>query len=173
MSEKQEDIEFSDDFANPLDRVEDILKSNNWTFSRISDEELNVKVQGKNCSYDLLFIWQNDMGALQFCCEYNLSINADKMNKAAMSLLSINENLWMGHFDIPKNTNHPTFRHTCLLRGMEKTSGSEYIEDMVEIGLTLCEQYYSAFYLLSHANDANDANDQTLSLALMETAGEC
>jgi hypothetical protein len=159
---------------NPLDCVEDILKSNNWVFNRLSDEELLVKVEGRHCTYNLVFLWQDDMNALQFSVQYDLQVNEGKLAAAASALLSLNEGLWMGHFALPKDTGTPIFRQTCLFRGMGHESVCEALEDLVDVGLNLCEQYYSVFYLLSHANDAaHSMNDQNLSLALMETAGRC
>lgn len=168
MSILQESNDFSEIYDNPLDLVEDVLKTNNWVFSRPADNELMLKIQGKHSAYNVFFVWQENMRGLQFCAQYDLEINEQNMMKAASSILEINEQLWMGHFEINKSDRAPRFRHTCLLRGIPSSNG-EYIEDMIEIGLTLCEQYYSAFYILSHANDTND---QTLSLALMQPAGE-
>lgn len=159
-----------EEFQNPLDRVEELLTCNNWVFNRIDTEELMVKVMGKHCAYYLYFVWDDMLSALQFSCHYDKEINPRNMDRAAATLLSINEELWLGHFDIDKDTKLPCFRHTCLLRGLSKDGGFSAIEDMVDIGLGLCERHYYAFYLLSHANDATDQN---LSLALMETAGEC
>ncbi len=88
------------------------------------------------------------------------------MEAARIALMNINENLWMGHFDIPKDTRTPSFRHTCLLRGV---AGIEHFEDLVDIAMAQCERYFAAFSLLANTEIANDQN---LSLALMDTAGE-
>lgn len=162
-------FDFPDVDENPLDQVEDVLNANNWTFNRVNDDELMVQITGKFCGYHLYFIWQDDMNALQFCAQYDFSINEDKMDKAARALMTINENLWMGHFEIPADTRAPSFRHTCLYRGIQRTSSASDIEDLVDIALAQCENHYAAFYLLSHANDAHDQN---MALALMETMGE-
>ena len=158
-----------EDGLNPLDSVEEILTAHNWVFNRMNDDELMVRVTGKNCDYRLFFIWQEDMNALQFCCQYDLLIKDSNITSAARALMHINENLWMGHFDVPKDTNIPSFRHTCLLRGLNGSSGIEHIEDLVDISLAQCERYYSTFHFLAHTMLADD---QVLSLALMDTSGE-
>jgi len=155
--------------GNPLDHVEEILQAHDWVFNRMNDDELMVQVAGKSCNYRLFFIWQEEMNAMQFCCQYDLLINDRNYQTAATALMTMNENLWMGHFDLPKDTGVPSYRHTCLLRGIIDTSGSEHIEDMMDISMAQCERYYPVFYLLSAANDTND---QSLALALMDTAGE-
>lgn len=154
--------------SNPLDSVEDVLNAHNWTFNRVTNDELMVQVAGKSCDYRLFFIWQEDMQALQFCCQYDLIVADDQYAKAAQSLMVINENLWMGHFDLPKETGTPSFRQTCLMRGMSNVIHDQ-IEDLVDISLVQCERYYHVFHLLTHKRTTDD---QSLALALMDTAGE-
>jgi len=154
---------------NPLDHVEDVLHAHNWVFNRMNDDELIVEVAGKSCNYRLLFIWQEDMSALQFCCQFDMHIKREKMMAAAKAMLSMNETLWMGHFDLPQDTGIPSFRHTCLFRGMNQGSGAEHIDDLVTIALAQCERYHTVFHLLANAGNHDEGH---LSLALMETAGE-
>ncbi len=158
-----------DEVLNPLDQVEEVLAAHDWVFDRMTNDELMVEVAGKSGSYRLFFIWQEDMSAMQFCCQYELYIPKDKHQTAGLALMTINENLWMGHFDLPLDTCVPSFRHTCLFRGFGNVSFAEHIEDMMDISLAQCERYYPVFHLLSAANSTDD---QSLSLALMETAGE-
>lgn len=162
-------FDYLDAAENPLDNVEVILESQNWVFNRMSNDELMVRVTGKCGSYNLYFVWQGEMDALQFCAQYDFSINPKKMDKAASALMTVNENLWIGHFEIHKETKTPAFRHACLYRGLQTTGSSSYLEDLVEIAMAECEKHYAAFYMLSHANDTHD---QSLALALMETVGE-
>ncbi|MEZ5813757.1 MAG: YbjN domain-containing protein [Alphaproteobacteria bacterium] len=158
-----------EDETNPLDNVEDILHAHNWTFNRMTDDELVVDVTGKSGNYGLFFIWQEDMGALQLCVQLDLEIRDNNIKTAQKAVFSINENLWMGHFDLPKSNNKPSYRYNCLLRGSQRHNASCLIEDVVDIALAQCERHYPLFTLLT---SANDINDQTLSLALMDTQGE-
>lgn len=153
---------------NPLDHVEDVLNAHDWSFHRVTSDELIVQVTGKSCDYRLFFIWQDDMQALQFCCQYDVIVADDQYDKAAQSLMTINENLWMGHFDLPKETGTPSFRQTCLMRGANDNI-QDQISDLVDISLVQCERYYHVFHLLTHPAKADD---QSLALALMDTAGE-
>lgn len=160
---------FENPADNPLESVEDVLTTNNWVFNRVSDDELMVQVKGKSCAYRLFFIWQDDINALQLCCQYDMTITSASFERAASTLMSINENLWMGHFDIPKDTGIPTFRQTVLFRGQSASNCTDQIEDLLDISLAQCERFYTAFYLLS---EVRVANDQNLALALMDTKGE-
>lgn len=155
--------------SNPLDSVEEILSANNWAFSRTNNDELVVQITGKACDYRLFFIWQQDLSALQFCCQYDLTVHPSNLGVAAQALMNINENVWLGHFDIPRGTLTPSFRQTCLMRGMTGPSCIEHIEDLVDVSMAQCERYFGAFHILSIPRAANDEN---MTLALMDTAGE-
>lgn len=156
--------------TNPLDHVEEVLTNNNWVFSRMNEDELMVHVSGKACNYNLFFIWHEDMSAMQFCCQYDFSINAVNTTAAARVLLSVNQNLWLGHFDLPGNTNKPSFRHTLLFRGADSyENAADQIADLVDICMNECEHYYGLFNMLTGGEQI--ADDQNLSLAIMQTRG--
>lgn len=159
-----------EDALNPLDNVEQVLCANNWTFNRTEDNEIVLRLTGKCGQYNLFFIWQENMNAMQFCCQYDIAINQPHLERATLALRTINQNLWMGHFDIPPKTGTPTFRHTCLFRGIPRSAGLEQIEDLVDISLAQCERYYPVFSLLANTDPA--AKEFDLSFALMEPQGE-
>lgn len=166
MSTEQDSFEES---VNPIDSVEEVLSANNWVFNRMNDDELMVQVCGKACEYKLFFIWQADMNAMQFCCQFETPISKQNLNSAALALLSVNENLWMGHFDLPRANNIPSFRHTCLFHGLQAEAGSEQIQDLVTISLAQCERYFPFFDLLAQETAVDEAS---LQLALMDFAGK-
>lgn len=164
MSEQVQILE-----ENPLDSVEEILAAHNWAFSRMNDDELMVRVSGRFCEYRLFFLWQEDMSAMQFCCQYDISIDRRYHDSAADALMAINENLWMGHFDLPRESGIPTFRQTCFFTPGSADSSGEQIERLVDLALIQCERYYGVFRLLAKHGLRDD---EMFSLALMETAGE-
>ncbi len=154
---------------NPLDCVEDVLSDHNWVYSRMNSEELVVEVAGKSCHYRIMFVWQESLGALQICCQYGMSILPENMDMAAHALMSINAAVWMGHFEMTYDTMAPRFRQTSLIRGDDARSDYDHIEDLVDISLNQCEHYHHIFDMLCVAGTINA---ETLSFAMMETAGE-
>jgi len=153
----------------PIDTVEDVLSAHNWCFNRLNDEELLVDITGKTGSYKLFFIWQEDMNALQFCVQMNQEIEENNLPTAQKAILQLNEDLWMGHFDLPATTKKPSFRQTALIPRTSRASIMDMIENLVDISLAQCERHYPLFALLA---SANDIDDQILSLAVMDTVGE-
>ncbi len=168
MSQIAEELDPFDDVSNPLDSVEDIFFSNEWNFERETEDELSVTVTGKMGTYSMKFVWQEDFSAMQFTCSYDLCIPEARLGEAAIAASAINAKLWLGHFDIQPGTKEPCFRHTTLFRGVTGCSGAEHIEDLVDIALSECERYYSAFDLLSCTQKPKDGD---LSLAMMDSAG--
>ncbi|MCL4679453.1 MAG: YbjN domain-containing protein [Alphaproteobacteria bacterium] len=155
--------------VNPLDSVEELLCDQNWVYDRTDDDCLMVQVKGRSCNYKLLFVWQKNLNALQFSCEYEMTLRHDNMGMAASAVLDMNEESWMGHFEIARKTLVPSYRQTCLMRGYEFNESNAYFEDLIDISLAHCERFYPVFHLLSKPGAANS---ESLSLALMETAGE-
>ena len=157
------------DGANPLDNVEEVLDDYNWIYSRMNNEALVVEVEGKSCAYRLLFIWQEHLNALQICCQYNLHIRPHNMERAALAIMEMNTSLWMGHFEIMKDSASPCFRHTCLIHEHDDRKDYTHIENLLDISLIQCERYQNVFHLLA-GEDSIDTD--ILSFAMMETAGE-
>lgn len=176
-SARQENtIDLYEEVSNPLDGIEEIMINNDWTFDRRDNDEMSVCVSGRNGTYKMVFVWQEEFSAMQFCCAPDVTIHPSKMDEAAKTLNQINTTLWLGHFDVRSETTGtennnvyiPCFRHTSLFRGMNETSGVEHIEDLIDIALAECERYAMTFELLSTITTPKNAD---MSLAMMDIAG--
>ena len=181
-----------EDLDNPLDCVEDILINNDWIYDRKNEEEISVHVNGKMGTYHLHFMWQPEYNALELVCELcDISIVSNTIDTTAKAIAAINASMWLGHFDIQEDVFIPQYRYTSLLHGLNLASGLELIEQLIHIALSECERFYPAFLIISkeHSSDSltpkndNDSkigthlptsatNEERLSLALMDTAGE-
>jgi hypothetical protein len=133
--------------ANPIDLVEEIVLANEWAHDRASDEEMMVEISGRWCDYRMLFIWQREMSALHFSCGFEMKVPRVRRSAIYELLASVNERLWLGHFDLAPDDQSPAFRHGVLLRGVTGAC-VEQIEDLVDISLTECERFYPAFQLV-------------------------
>src|SRR3984885_1422849 len=133
--------------ANPIDLVEEIVQANEWPHDRSSDEEMVVEISGRWCNYRQLFIWQHEISALHFSCGFEMKVPKARRAAVYELLATVNERLWLGHFDLAPDDQSPAFRHGVLLRGVNSAC-VEQIEDMVDISLTECERFYPAFQLV-------------------------
>lgn len=129
---------------NPLDVLEEIVAANEWLFDRANDDELIVELAGRWCHYRLFFVWQREIGALQFSCQFDMRVPDGKRSDVNDLLSMLNNRMWLGHFDLEPQQNTPLFRYTILSRG-EHVPNVEMLEDLVEIALTECERFYPAF----------------------------
>ncbi len=155
---------------NPLDSVEDVLRDNNWIYSRMNSDELLVDVTGSVFGYRLFFAWQEHMNAMQIVCQMDCTIPENNLNLAMETLMNVNRSMWMGHFELTQDTHAPCFRYTCLLHDRNnETNVYANIQDIVDICMAQCEQHQTVFQMLS---SEEALNIQTLSLAMMETVGE-
>lgn len=158
---------FYDEMTNPLDGAEEILSAPDMSFNRANRDELFVEAKGRYGNYKMMFMWDEIMGALQFCCEYGLQVSDTNKALASETVLNINSGLWLGHFDLPPESLVPTFRYTQLFRGMQ-ASGAEHVQDLIRIAIDECNRNYPVFVSLCQASTP-DADD--LSLAMMPVMG--
>jgi len=130
--------------TNPLDVLEDIVSANEWLFDRSNDDELIVELAGRWCHYRMFFVWQREIGALQFSCQFDMKVPEAKRSDVHELLAMLNNRLLLWHFDLETQHNSPLFRYTILTRG-DRMPKIEALEDLVEIALTECERFYPAF----------------------------
>ncbi len=166
MNENRETVEGS---GNPLDSVEDVLANQDWVFDRPTDDELSVVLSSRHGAYRITFVWQQEYSAMQFFCEFDMSVPAERRDSLARALQVVNARLWLGHFIIQENTGVPCFRHTCMFRGWTHSAGTDHVEDLVEVALAECDRYYNVFTMLSGTFSPDEA---LLALALSDSAGQ-
>ena len=154
--------------ANPIDLVEHIVSSNQWVFERASDDELAVEVGGRWCDYHLHFSWREDAHALHLSCAFDMRVPKAKLAAVHNLLATVNEKMWLGHFDIWSEDGLPLFRHAVLLRGTPGAS-AEQLEDLVDVALRECERFYPAFqFVIWGGKDPAEA----VAAAVIDPVGE-
>lgn len=153
---------------NPLDLMEEIVAANDWAFDRTSNEEMLVEVAGRWCNYRLFFFWQDEISAMQFSCQFDMKVPAPKRPAMWELLATVNERLWLGHFDVDAEEHTPMFRHTTLLRGNHGAS-VEMLEDLVDIALTECERFYPAFQFVVWGGKSAE---EAVAAAILDTVAE-
>ena len=158
----------ADAVANPLDVIEQIIASNDWSFDRRGEFEIAADVPGRWSDYLLYFNWSAEMSAMHFTCAIDLEV-PERRRAALYELLALaNERLWIGYFGMDGDAKSPAFHHSVLLRGAAGAS-SESLEDMVDIALAECERFFPAFkFTLEDTKTPAEA----LAAAMLECAGE-
>jgi hypothetical protein len=154
--------------ANPLDLFERLASLNDWTFDRDSEDELSVAVTGGWSEYHVAITWLAEVEALHIACAFDLKV-PDRRRGEVLQLVSyVNEQLWLGHFDLWSSESVVMYRHALLLSGGAEPTG-EQAAALIKAAIDACERYYQAFQFVVWAGkSAKDA----LEGAMLETAGE-
>jgi hypothetical protein len=154
--------------SNPLDLLEEWVSANDWSFDRHSDCELLAEVNGHWCGYQFCVIWQSELSAVFFTCHIDLRIPEKQYPAVCELLVRVNEDLWLGHFDLMAQGQGLIFRHTVPLRGTQGIS-IEQLEDVVDTATQECEKLYPALQLVVWGGKPVG---EALAAAGMETVGE-
>jgi hypothetical protein len=157
-----------DQRVNPLDVVERLANGNDWSFERATDNEITIAVVGKWTDYQLSYTWMDDLETLHLACAFDLKVPERRRGEVQTLIAIINEQLWIGHFDLWINQGLVMFRHALVLPGEMAVSGQQ-CEALIATALKTCEGYFSAFQFVVWAGKtANEA----LKAVMFETSGE-
>ena len=129
---------------NPIDIIEDVIHQKKWNFSRSADHELVAEISSNWSAYRPYFSWSEKINALSLSITFDIKFPETKLIKAYELLGLINENLWIGHFDITSRNGIPAFRHT-IMSSSETEILHKKFEDLVDIGIYECEKFYPSF----------------------------
>jgi hypothetical protein len=153
---------------NPLDVVEHMAAGNNWPFERPGEDEIALVVTGKWTNYQVSFSWMSDIEALHLACAFEIKVPERRLSDVQQLIALINEQLWIGHFDVWTQNGMVMFRHALVLAGGVTASGRQ-CEAVLGAGLDSCERYFPAFQFVVWAGkSAREAMDS----AMFETSGE-
>ena len=107
------------------------------------------------------------MESLHVSCSFDLRIPARKRTEVASLVQMINEQLWLGHFDLWSKEDIVMFRHAHCLAGGAQASDLQ-CSTIVNAALTACEKHYQAFQFVLWAGRGAK---ESLELAMFETQG--
>lgn len=162
-------IEFEPDrLAHPVDLVEHIASINDWTFERQDADEISITVRGGWSDYHVSFNWMEDLESLHIACAFDLKVPEARRGEIKQLISLINEQLWIGHFDVWHREGVVLFRNSHLLTGGADVSPQQ-CEALLRSARDSCDLYYQAFQFVVWAGkSAADA----LSHVMFETVGE-
>ncbi len=160
--------EFSYERAiNPVDMVEQIAATHDWGADRTGDDELTLVVAGQWTDYHVSLNWRDDLETLHLACAFDFKVPEARLQEVYRLVAQINEQLWLGHFDVWTQEGLIMFRHGLMLNGALATP--RQCEALLRAALEGCERYYQAFQFVVWAGrDARSA----LASTMFQTEGE-
>ncbi|CAL8968036.1 hypothetical protein GJ689_02290 [Rhodoplanes serenus] len=154
--------------ANPVDIVERIAALNDWSFARSSEDEVTLVIAGKWTDYQVSFTWMSEIEALHLACAFDLKVPERRRADMIALVSMVNEQLWVGHFDLWANDGLVMFRHALVLAGGVTASGAQ-CESLLAAATDACERYYQAFQFVMWAGKSPR---EALEAVMFETVGE-
>ena len=154
----------------PIDMLEQYFAAHGWTHERVGDDEIVATTDGSWTKYELRAVWREDDRVLQFLAFPEIKVAADKRAEMYETLGLINEQLWLGHFELWSTSGIVLFRHAALLEASDEAQLSlDQAELLVETAIDECERFYPVFqFVLWGGKSPTEA----IAASLIETRGE-
>jgi hypothetical protein len=154
--------------TNPIDVVEQVAAGNDWTVDRCADDELHMVVGGSFTDLHICFNWREDLETLHLACTFDVKVPQRRHEEVCRLLNLINEQLYLGHFDLWRRDGSLLYRHGLTLAGGAVAADSQ-CEQLINLALQACERYFPAFQYVIWAGKAAE---EAIQSSLMQTAGE-
>jgi len=167
MRTVQNEIDREDDAA-PVEMLASLFEARGWPFEFVNEDEISGEVQGSWASYQFQAIWRAEDHVLQLLCLPDIRMPEDKRAAMFEALALINEQLWVGHFDVWSNGSVLLYRHGLML-GDEGLLSPSQAQMAVEAAIIECDRFYPVFQFILWG-DKTPA--EALAAAMVDAAGE-
>jgi hypothetical protein len=153
--------------SNPIDLLEEIAAGNDWTAERTSADELTLTVAGQWTDYHVSLNWREDLETLHIACAFDAKVPDNRLPEVYRLIAQINEQLWVGHFDVWTQEGLIMFRQGLMLNGALATVGQ--CEALLGAAFDACERYYQAFQFVVWAGKETR---EALASTMFQTEGQ-
>lgn len=161
-------VELENQAAPPMDMLAALFEARGWPAERESEDELSAQIKGDWTRYTLRAIWRDEDNVLQLLLLPDLKIADDKRVPVYEALGLINEQLWLGHFDLWSNNGMLLYRHGLML-GDDGLLELEQAQTLVETALAEFDRFYPVFQFILWGDKSPQ---EALANALIDTMGE-
>ena len=107
--------------------LEQYFEARGWACERAGEGEIIASATGSWAQYELRGVWRPEDQVLQFLAFPDIKVGAEKRAAIYETLGLINEQLWLGHFELWSGSGLIVFRHAALL-GEGETMSFEQAE---------------------------------------------
>ncbi len=158
----------ADDDAAPVEMLTALFEARGWDCEMVADDEMAGEVQGSWAKYQVRAIWRAADNVLQLMCLPDIRVTREKRVEAYELLSLVNEQMWLGHFDIWSNGDMLLYRHGALL-GDDGMLSITQAQSLVENAIDECDRFYPAFQFVMWGDKSpRDALDA----AMVDAMGE-
>lgn len=167
MNTNREAIEEAEN-AGPIEMLGAMFAAHGWACDYVSDDEVTGEIPGSWTTYQLRGIWRAEDRVLQMLCLPDVRVPESKRAVAFELLAMVNEQLWLGHFDIWSQGGVLVYRHGLML-GDDGVLSLDMAQTAVDSAIAECDRFYPAFQFAVWG-DKNPR--EALDAAMVDAAGE-
>ena len=167
MNTEHETYEPGEDAA-PVEMLAAMFDAHGWSWEQVSEDEVCGEIPGSWTTYQLRAIWRREDHVLQLLCLPEVRVADGKRQHAFELLALINEQLWLGHFDIWSQGGMLLYRHGLML-GDEGTLSLDMAQLAIDTAISECDRFYPAFQFVLWGDKGPR---EALDAALVDAAGE-
>lgn len=169
MDNTDEDFgQFERDESAPVDMLAALFEARGWSYEMTGEDEISAEYKGSWTSYQIRAIWREEDNALQVIALPDVTVPSDKRDPVYTALGLINEQLWLGHFDLWSSNGILLFRHGTLLPS-NGLLGVDQAQTMIDVAIDECERFYPVFQFIIWGDKTPE---EAIASALVETHGE-
>ena len=167
MNTVREPIDENEDAA-PVEMLAAMFEAHGWSYEFVNDDEICGEIQGSWTTYQMRGIWRSEDQVLQLLCLPEVRV-PDAKRRAAYELLAlVNEQLWLGHFDVWSQGGVLLYRHGLMV-GEDGMLSLSVAQMAVETAISECDRFYPAFQFVLWSDKTPR---EALDAALVDAAGE-
>ncbi|MEM6898645.1 MAG: YbjN domain-containing protein [Pseudomonadota bacterium] len=161
-------LTFETDENETIDAIEQALAHTDWDYERDESGGVQCIAATRWGEIGALFAVREEPAALHFSMTLDVKPQATRQSVIGELILSINERLWLGHFDYWIEDHVILFRHTIPLGGRAAPMPTE-IHAVMMAGLDAVERFVPAFNFVIWAGKTPA---EALAAVMFETDGE-
>ena len=164
-----DEADYTSEAAAPIDMLESFYAAHGWTYER-SDDEIVATAKGSWTEYELRALWRDEDSVVQLLAFPDIKVPDDRRAAIYEAIGLVNEQLWIGHFELWSSSGILLYRHAAMIDGEdEATLSLAGAELLVDSAIDECERFYPVFqFVLWGGKTPKEA----LAAALIETQGE-
>lgn len=152
-----------------MEMLASLFEARGWDFEYLGDDEISAEVKGSWATYQVQAIWRAEDRVLQLLCLPDIRVTDTSKRQAMFEALAlINEQVWIGHFDMWSNGGVVLYRHGLML-GEDGMLGPGQAQTVVEAAIEECDRFYPVFQFILWG-DKTPA--EALAAAMVDAAGE-
>ena len=131
---------------HPIDTVQWVAENQDWTFERISDDQIAIALEGQWRTYSITLCWDDADEMLYLICSFALTPLEGRVSELNECVHRANEACWSGNFNFWSKEKLMLYRYGLILTGGQPVT-IEQIDTMIAHAFNDSERYYPSFQL--------------------------